>query len=102
MAAPGKQNPACAGLIGWYDPPINQTGAASMGNFWVYFLVAVISALALPAIYFCIFMLWNKLPDGRLKKILFRSYFGQDNGPWATAEWQRPTVRRKAAERLQR
>ncbi|WP_157726243.1 hypothetical protein [Xanthomonas citri] len=86
----------------WYDPPINQTGAALMSDFWVYFLVAVISALALPAIYFCIFMLWNKLPDGRLKKILFRSYFGQDNGPWATAEWQRPTVRRKAAERLQR
>ncbi|OWB26871.1 hypothetical protein [Xanthomonas oryzae] len=73
-----------------------------MGNFWVYFLMSVVGMLALPAIYFCIFMLWNKLPDGRLKKILFRSYFGQDNGPWATAEWQRSTVRRKAEERLQR
>ena len=33
--------------------------------------------------------LWQKMPDGRVKRLLFKSY-GQDSGPWAR---RRITVR---------
>jgi hypothetical protein len=40
-----------------------------------------------------IFALWRYLPDGRLKRLLFQSYLGEDHGPWANQPWQRKKAR---------
>lgn len=70
-----------------------------MEKFVICFLVSLAGGAAFACIYYVIFLIWKHLPDGLLKRLLFRSYFGEDTGPWASAEWQRTAVRNKAARR---
>jgi hypothetical protein len=56
-----------------------------------------LAPLALWLIYRAIFWLWRFLPDGKLKRALFQSYWGEDAGPWAKASWQRKKARDRSA-----
>jgi hypothetical protein len=38
-------------------------------------------------VYVPVWLMWKRLPDGRIKRLLFRSY-GEDHGPWAYEPWQ--------------
>ncbi len=48
-------------------------------------LIAAANAILLPlvmaGIYYFIWLLWKYVPEGRAKRILFKSW-GPDNGPW--------------------
>lgn len=70
-----------------------------MGNFaWAFGLVLLPVALWLT--YRFLFWLWKVIPDGRVKRLLFRSYYGTDTGPWAHADWQRKEARDRASAAL--
>ena len=53
--------------------------------------------LALWLLYRFVFWLWKVLPDGRVRRTLFRSYLGTDTGPWANQPWQRKQARERSA-----
>lgn len=51
-------------------------------------LKPVAAILLLPLPYALAFWIWRIIPDGKVKRALFRSY-GEDRGPWMFVEWQR-------------
>lgn len=56
----------------------------------------VLAPLALWITYRSLFWLWRVLPDGKVKRLLFRSYWGADPGPWANQPWQRKEARERS------
>lgn len=47
--------------------------------------------------YRALFWLYRALPDGKVRRTLFQSYWGKDPGPWAKEPWQRQKARERSA-----
>ncbi len=63
-----------------------------MGFLLALLLKPVLAALFLAGPYLLAVFVWRKLPDGRVKRLLFTSW-GEDRGPWMYVPWQRKKSR---------
>lgn len=66
-----------------------------MKPFMIAILINPLLALVfLTAPVFAALWLWRRMPDGRIKRLLFRSY-GKDSGPWVSGRAIRSVSTRK-------
>jgi hypothetical protein len=55
-----------------------------------------LAPLVLWLFYRGLFALYRLLPDGKVRRALFQSYWGKDAGPWAREPWQREKARERS------
>lgn len=69
------------------------------------FLISlIVGPIVTYAIYLAIFgtewLIWKFMPDSKIKQLLFKSYAGEDHGPWIWQPWQRDKAKARTVAAL--